>query len=587
VTLAADWRAVRPVLAAALRGRGRDLRRLALWSALEAVPALLSGRLVAQAIDDGFLSGRTGTGLAWLGVLAASMALGAWGTRQVFRRLAALVEPLRDRLVERVVEASLMRATATGAAPDASGVAALTRQVEIAREAYASVLMVVQGFVITTASALVGLATLAPAALVLVGPSLVVALAVFAVALALTAARQRASILAEERIADSVGAVSAGMRDVVAAGGEEQARAGVGRHVAAQARATRRLGALSALQTLAIAIGGWLPVILILAAGSWLVGLGASTGALVGAITYVLHGVLPALESLVRGLGATGMWLLVSLRRVVASADGAPPERPSAPAAAPCGHELALEGVTFAYGGRAEPVIRELDLGIPGGEHLAIVGASGIGKSTLAALMAGLLEPQRGDVRIGGATAHRLPRDVAAAHRVLIPQQAYVVRGTVRENLTYLAPDRDDAAVEAAVERLGAAPLVRRLGGLGAEVRPDELSAGERQLLTLVRAYLSPAPVAILDEATCHLDPAAEAHVEREFAERPGTLIVVAHRISSALRARRVLLLDGDAAFLGTHPELLARSPFYRDLVGRWQAGDVPAAARPARSPGL
>ncbi|HYZ38577.1 MAG TPA: ATP-binding cassette domain-containing protein [Pseudonocardiaceae bacterium] len=117
---------------------------------------------------------------------------------------------------------------------------------------------------------------------------------------------------------------------------------------------------------------------------------------------------------------------------------------------------------------------------------------------------------------------------------------------------------------------LGVRELVERLGGYAAQVDPAALSAGERQLLTLARAYLSPARLVILDEATCHLDPAADARVERAFAQRPGTLVVMAHRISSAMRARRVLVLDGSRALLGTHEELLTCSLLYRDLVGHW-----------------
>jgi ATP-binding cassette, subfamily C, bacterial len=98
------------------------------------------------------------------------------------------------------------------------------------------------------------------------------------------------------------------------------------------------------------------------------------------------------------------------------------------------------------------------------------------------------------------------------------------------------------------------------------------LSAGERQLIALARAFLSPARLAILDEATSHLDPVAAAHAERAFAARPGTLIVIAHRMSSALRAERVLVLDGSCARIGDNATLLATSPLYRDLLGHWQA---------------
>lgn len=152
--------------------------------------------------------------------------------------------------------------------------------------------------------------------------------------------------------------------------------------------------------------------------------------------------------------------------------------------------------------------------------------------------------------------------------------------GTVRENLTHLAAPPGssgpgDARVQDAVRALGLDALVARLGGLDAEVSPRLLSRGEGQQLALAAAYLSPAPLLLLDEATCHLDPAAEERAERALADRPGTLVVVAHRVSSAARADRVLVLDGTRAVCGTHDELPARSPLYRDLVGRWnQAGD-------------
>jgi ATP-binding cassette subfamily C protein len=101
-------------------------------------------------------------------------------------------------------------------------------------------------------------------------------------------------------------------------------------------------------------------------------------------------------------------------------------------------------------------------------------------------------------------------------------------------------------------------------------------------LLALTRAFVSTAPIVLLDEASCHLDPAAEDRAERAFADRPGTLVVIAHRVSSALRARRVLVLDGDRPVLGDHLELTERSPLYRDLVGHWLDADADAAAVPA-----
>jgi ATP-binding cassette subfamily C protein len=158
---------------------------------------------------------------------------------------------------------------------------------------------------------------------------------------------------------------------------------------------------------------------------------------------------------------------------------------------------------------------------------------------------------------------------------VLIPQEAYVFAGSVRDNLTYLNAAATDTQLHRAVAAVGAEALVARLGGFAAEVTPAELSAGERQLLALVRAYLSPAPLVVLDEATCHLDPAAERRAEEAFAGRGGTLIVIAHRISSALRARRVLVLDDVGATVGDHDSLQATSSLYRELLGHWQVAPV------------
>jgi ATP-binding cassette subfamily C protein len=236
-----------------------------------------------------------------------------------------------------------------------------------------------------------------------------------------------------------------------------------------------------------------------------------------------------------------------------------------------------LEHVTFAYGPCSQPVIADLDLIVPERDHLAVVGPSGIGKSTLAALITGMLAPREGEILVGGVRADRL--DPAA--RVLIPQEAYVFRGSLLENLTYLVSARQAADVPtrdvaAAVAAVGMEELLDRLGGYSSELDPGALSAGERQLIALARAYLAgigpgQAGLTILDEATCHLDPAAEARAELAFARRPGTLIVIAHRISSAARARRVLLMDGTRVLQGTHEELIDAAPLYSDLVGHWR----------------
>jgi ATP-binding cassette subfamily C protein len=147
-----------------------------------------------------------------------------------------------------------------------------------------------------------------------------------------------------------------------------------------------------------------------------------------------------------------------------------------------------------------------------------------------------------------------------------------VFAGTLRENLLYLTRATSDGQLDTAIQAFGLDSVIERCGGLDTRLPPGGggLSAGERQLIALARVFLSPARLIILDEATCHLDPLTEARAERAIAARGSTLVVIAHRLSSALRARRVLLLDGTRAQLGTHDELLAASPLYADLFGHW-----------------
>lgn len=547
------------LVAAALRDGRRDLCWLAVWSAVEAAPAYVLGRAVAGAVD-GFGGGRSGTGVAWLVALVAAAAVGAVGSWRCYPRLAAVVEPFRDALVRRVTAAALDDATAPGARTDTgAAVSRLTHQVEVVRDSFAGLLTVSRTVLFTSLGALAGLASLAPVTLVVVLPPFAAGLALFGVLVLPMARAQRAYVLADEEVAAEAGLAAGALRDVVACGAEERQWRAAVRPVAAQAAAARRLAGLAAARVAALAVGGWLPVVLLLAAAPWLNRHGVSRGGIVGALAYLVQGLNPALHTLAQGLTTGGMRLAVTLDRIV-TATSRPPAGP-APDPLPAGTSVELVGVTFAYGDRARPVLRDLDLAVRDGDHLAVVGPSGVGKSTLAAILTGMLAPQRGRVRRAGA-------------RVFVPQESYVFTGTVRENLAYLCPDGDQPPPErlaAVLAGLGLEPLVGRIGGLDATLDPAALSAGERALIALARAYLSPAWLVVLDEATSPLDPAAEARAEELFAARPGALVVVAHRISSASRARRVLVLDGDHVALGTHAELVASSPLYRELVGAWQ----------------
>ncbi|MDT4986588.1 MAG: ATP-binding cassette, subfamily bacterial RamB/AmfA [Micromonosporaceae bacterium] len=551
-----------------LRRHPRELARLTGWSLVEALPAILSGQAIAHAVDRGFVAGRPATGLGWLGLLAATVVVGAVGTRNTYRCLADLAEPLRDDLVRHVVAGTLRRAAAGSV--DRAAVARLTHQVEIVRDTFAGLIMTTRGFLFAVASALLGLVSLAPLVALIVSVPMLLGLVAFAAALPAMVRRQRAYVLADEYLADRAGAAFSGLRDIVACGAESRMAAEITVPVEGQATAERAVVKMTAVRGLCLAVGGWLPLVLVLLSAPWLVRRGLTVGAVLGALTYLLHGVQPALNTLVSGVGGGGVRLAVTVERILRASASEPVSDRGGSPVRPSGSDVTLRGVTFSYGRRAEPVVSDLDLDIGDGDYLAIVGPSGIGKSTLVGLLAGTLQPQRGEVRLGGAPTALLDVGTLAGRRVLIPQEAYLFTGTLLDNLTYLRPDAAVADIDRAVDAVGLRGLVERLGGYRARVAPDALSAGERQLVALARAYLSPAPLVLLDEATCHLDAASEARAEHAFAARHGALVVVAHRVSSALRARRILLMDGAAATLGTDRSLRMTSPLYRDLVGHW-----------------
>lgn len=549
--------------------RPRPTFALLAWSLPEALPATMSGLAVANAVDRGFLAGQPVVGLIWLGSLLFVSTVGAVGTRMVFRRLGDLAEPFRDDLVRRVVGGALRNGAAGH--PDQGVLARLTRQVEIVRDTYAGLVIVVRGFVVTVVGVVVGLLSVAPVIGLLILPPFLLGLIGFVAILGVAAARQRASVLADERLSATASQVFAGTRDVTAGGTENTAAALVATPIAEQAAAERALAGVAALRTACFAVGGWLPLLILLFAGQWLVSQGLTAGAIMGGATYVLFGLQPALQNFVAGVGGSGLRFVITLGRVLDATYVRPvPEMVHPPAD---GHTIVLRDVTFAYGPHAEPVVNHLDLTVPHGEHLAIVGPSGIGKSTVVSLVCGLLRPDHGEVDLGGVRAADLSPAELAAIRVLIPQEAYVFAGTLRENLTYLRADATTADLDAAVHALGA-----DLGDYDDVLRPQDMSAGERQLVALARAYVSTARLVVLDEATCHLDPAAERRAEEAFAARPGTLVVIAHRISSALRADRILVLDGVGAAVGDHATLVDASPLYRDLLGHWEAGRTPAS---------
>ncbi|MFF4041215.1 hypothetical protein [Streptomyces sp. NPDC001816] len=276
-------------------------------SAVESLPALMSGLVLAQALDRGFLVGRQLVGLGWLGVLAALLIVRAGVTRALLPRLGALVEPLRDALVSAVVTQTLRRAAAGTVPLDGASVARLTGQVETVRSLVSALLRSIRQLSVSLVMALIGLAALAPPVVLIAGLPITIALAACASVLHPLSIAQRQMLIAEERIAREAGGALTGLRDLVACGARPWAGARMDALIAQWEVAVRRVAWISAANKLIVLAGGKLPVLGTLAAAPVLLtDYGLTAGALVGAVGCLLTSVDPAMRSMAQTLGSWG-----------------------------------------------------------------------------------------------------------------------------------------------------------------------------------------------------------------------------------------------------------------------------------------
>ena len=331
---------------------------------------------------------------------------------------------------------------------------------------------------------------------------------------------------------------------------------------------------------------------------STVIGQSIATGlALIGGTALALNGEMSvgtvvAFPFLVYTFAGPLMWIIemlaelqramVGWRRVIELVDEevtvADPGTAGTPI--PHGHgELDIRGVRLTYAGGPE-VLKGIDLTVPSGKRIALVGQTGSGKTTLARLMARFIDPDAGVISVGGIDLRDVPMDSLRRSVAVVPQEGFLFDGSIRSNLAYALPgaNAEDLArrAEAAFESLGLESWIATLPeGLDTHVGPrgELLSAGERQLVSIARAYLRDPDLLILDEATSAVDPATEVRISRalEGLMQGRTAVVIAHRLSTAERADLIGVMEqGELVEVGAHKDLVNAGGIYADLYAAW-----------------
>ncbi len=384
-----------------------------------------------------------------------------------------------------------------------------------------------------------------------------------------------------ERVGDLLAAVSesvVGASTIRSFGVEDRTAARLDEAIESHRRAATTAHIRSSVAFSAGQFVGGFTLAVVLAVGTWLAATGHMTlGELLAYLFLVglfTQPVQQATEILNELQNAVAGWRRV-LEVVDTPADVADPG--AAGVTLPRGPiTVEFDAVEFAYPG-GPPVLHDVTERVAPGSRIAVVGETGSGKSTFARLLTRLIDPTSGRVRLDGADIRSVRFDSLRARVVMVPQEGFLFDATVADNIRFGA-DMPVAAIERAMDDLGLGPWVAGLpAGLDTPVgqRGESLSAGERQLVALARAYVADPDLLVLDEATSAVDPATEVRIQRalDSLSRGRTSIAIAHRISTAQAADEVLVMDrGRVVQRGPHARLITEDGPYADLHASWVA---------------
>ena len=270
-----------------------------------------------------------------------------------------------------------------------------------------------------------------------------------------------------------------------------------------------------------------------------------------------------------------GQAAVAKLRELLATSP-AVPEKPNALDLPAIQGTIEFKSVNFSYE-PGERVLTSINLNIQAGETIAIVGPTGGGKSTIAKLATRFYDPDSGEVSIDGFNVRDVTIKSLRKQIGVVPQEPFLFAGSIRDNISFSKPDADEEDILESLRVAGLMPLIESLpDGIDTEIheRGSSLSAGERQLIALARAFLSQPRVLVLDEATSNLDLQSENQIEQALdALLDGrTAIIVAHRLATVMRADRIIVIDaGQIIEVGSHEELIALKGHYSDMHEQWK----------------